>query len=73
MSKFTLFIAAAERGLMWAAVIAVFTGLLTVACFVRAAYKIFWGEIAPNSEIDRRRGGRGPADDVGSDGGDRRA
>ena len=51
MSKFTLFIAAAERGLMWAAVIAVFTGLLTVACFVRAAYKIFWGELAPNREI----------------------
>lgn len=51
MSKFTLFIAAAERGLMWAAVIAVFTGLLTVACFVRAAYKIFWGEMAPNSEM----------------------
>ena len=51
MSKLTLFIAAADRGLMWAAVIAVFTGLLTVACFVRAAYRIFWGELAPNREI----------------------
>ena len=36
MSKFTLFIAAAERGLCGRSVIAVFTGLLTVACFVRA-------------------------------------
>jgi formate hydrogenlyase subunit 3/multisubunit Na+/H+ antiporter MnhD subunit len=51
MSKFTLFLAAAERGLMWAAVIAVFTGLLTVACFVRAAYKVFWGQPATNPGI----------------------
>jgi hydrogenase-4 component F len=43
MSKFTLFMAAADVGLLWAAVIAVFTGLLTVACFLRAAARIFWG------------------------------
>lgn len=43
MSKFTLFLAAAQKGLLWAAIIAVFTGLLTVACFVRAAYLICWG------------------------------
>lgn len=43
MSKFTLFVAVADVGLLWAAVIAVFTGLLTLACFVRAAYSIFWG------------------------------
>ncbi len=56
MSKFTLFTAAAERGLLWAAVIAIFTGLLTIACFVRAAYLIFWGEpraeLAPASDPD---------------------
>ncbi|MFA4029146.1 MAG: hypothetical protein GDYSWBUE_001820 [Candidatus Fervidibacterota bacterium] len=44
MSKFTLFAAVADAGLIWAAVIAVFTGLLTVACFVRAAMRIFWGK-----------------------------
>ncbi|MCS7254083.1 MAG: proton-conducting transporter membrane subunit [Armatimonadota bacterium] len=44
MSKFTLFAAAADLRLTWAAVIAVFTGLLTVACFVRAALRIFWGK-----------------------------
>ena len=31
--------------------IAVFTGLLTVACFVRAAYRIFWGQISPGREM----------------------
>lgn len=46
MSKFTLFAAAAEIRLLWAAIIAVFTGLLTVACFVRAALRIFWGKPA---------------------------
>ena len=44
MSKITLFTAAAEAGLLWAAIIAIFTGLLTIACFVRAAYLIFWGQ-----------------------------
>ncbi len=47
MSKLTLFVAVADRGLLWAAIVAVFTGLLTVACFVRAAFKIFWG-VAPS-------------------------
>ncbi len=42
MSKFTLFVAVAERGLIWAAAIAIFTGLLTVACFIWTAYRIFW-------------------------------
>lgn len=51
MSKITLFLAAAEQGLLWAALIALFTGLLTVACFVRAAYRIFWGKApAPMAE-----------------------
>lgn len=44
MSKLTLFVAVAEVGLLWTGVIVIFTGLLTIACFVRAAYLIFWGE-----------------------------
>jgi formate hydrogenlyase subunit 3/multisubunit Na+/H+ antiporter MnhD subunit len=42
MSKLTLFIALADRGLLWAAIIGIATGLLTVACFVWAIYRIFW-------------------------------
>jgi formate hydrogenlyase subunit 3/multisubunit Na+/H+ antiporter MnhD subunit len=42
LSKFTLFLALAEQGLLWAAVIAVITGFLSIACFGRAAYQIFW-------------------------------
>lgn len=62
MSKFTLFVAVADAGLIWAAVIAVFTGLLTVACFVRAAMRIFWGkpsEVARALEIAYADGGEG--------------
>lgn len=44
MSKLTLFIAVAERKLLWAAIIAILTGFLAVACFVSASYKLFWGE-----------------------------
>ena len=46
LSKLTLFLAIAQRGLLWAAVIAILTSLLTVACFVRAAYRIFWSKSA---------------------------
>jgi formate hydrogenlyase subunit 3/multisubunit Na+/H+ antiporter MnhD subunit len=46
LSKFTLFLAIAQRGLLWAAVIAVLTSLLTLACFARAAYRIFWSKPA---------------------------
>jgi formate hydrogenlyase subunit 3/multisubunit Na+/H+ antiporter MnhD subunit len=42
ISKFTIFLAVAEQGLLWAAVIAVITGFLSVACFARAAYLLFW-------------------------------
>jgi formate hydrogenlyase subunit 3/multisubunit Na+/H+ antiporter MnhD subunit len=42
VSKFTIFLAVAEQGLLWAAVIAVITGFLSVACFARAAYLLFW-------------------------------
>ena len=46
LSKLTLFLAVAQRGLLWAAVIAILTSLLTAACFVRAAYRIFWSKPA---------------------------
>ncbi|HWT77784.1 MAG TPA: proton-conducting transporter membrane subunit, partial [Candidatus Methylomirabilis sp.] len=42
LSKFTIFLALAEQGLLWAAVIAVITGFLSIACFGRAAYQLFW-------------------------------
>jgi formate hydrogenlyase subunit 3/multisubunit Na+/H+ antiporter MnhD subunit len=42
LSKFTLFLALADQGLLWAAVIAVITGFLSIACFGRAAYRLFW-------------------------------
>ncbi|HEX3010647.1 MAG TPA: proton-conducting transporter membrane subunit [Syntrophomonadaceae bacterium] len=40
-SKFTIFLALAQKGLWWAAAIAVFTSLLTLACLVRAGYMVF--------------------------------
>ncbi|UWG96490.1 hypothetical protein LPY66_16575 [Dehalobacter sp. DCM] len=40
-SKFTIFLAAAQVQNWWAAGIAVFTSLLTLACLVRAGYRIF--------------------------------
>jgi len=46
MSKFTLFLALGERRLLWAAVVSVVTGLLTLACMVHAAYRVFWGPAA---------------------------
>jgi formate hydrogenlyase subunit 3/multisubunit Na+/H+ antiporter MnhD subunit len=46
MSKFTLFLALGERRLLWAAVVSVVTGLLTLACMVHAAYRVFWGQPA---------------------------
>ena len=42
MSKFTLFLAAADSKYLWAAVIGIFTSLLTIACFAWAACRIFW-------------------------------
>lgn len=50
MSKLTLFLAVAERRMFWAAAIAVFTGLLTTACFVLAAVKVFWGKLTPEED-----------------------
>jgi hydrogenase-4 component F len=40
-SKFTIFLAAAHNQNWWALAIAVFTSLLTLACLVRAGYRIF--------------------------------
>ncbi|UCC69443.1 MAG: NADH-quinone oxidoreductase subunit H, partial [Armatimonadota bacterium] len=50
MSKFTLFLALGERRLLWAAVVSVVTGLLTLACMVHAAYRVFWGQPAANRD-----------------------
>jgi len=44
-SKFTLFVAVADMRLLWAAIIGMITGLLTLACMVHAAYKVFWGPL----------------------------
>jgi proton-translocating NADH-quinone oxidoreductase chain N len=48
MSKITIYLAAAEAGLWWAAVIAIFTGVLTLVTLIHTAYAVFWGE--PRSE-----------------------
>ncbi len=42
MSKFTVFMAIGEKHLYWAVAISIITGLLTLACLMRAAYKVFW-------------------------------
>jgi formate hydrogenlyase subunit 3/multisubunit Na+/H+ antiporter MnhD subunit len=42
MSKVTIFFALAERGILWAAIIGIATGILTVACFAWTAFRIFW-------------------------------
>jgi formate hydrogenlyase subunit 3/multisubunit Na+/H+ antiporter MnhD subunit len=43
-SKFTIFLAVADRGLWPAAVAAVVTGLLTLYVLVRAGLALFWGK-----------------------------
>ncbi|MBD3385735.1 oxidoreductase [candidate division KSB1 bacterium] len=50
MSKFTLFFAVGEQGIYWAMVISILTGLLTLACLVSAAYRVFWR--APSKAIN---------------------
>jgi hydrogenase-4 component F len=42
MSKLTLFLALAERGLLWVAIISIIVSFLTLACLTHAAYRIFW-------------------------------
>lgn len=46
LSKFSLFLALGEAHLWWAVAIAILTGLLTLACLVRAGYKVFWAPAA---------------------------
>jgi len=48
MSKITIYLAAAERGMWWAATIAIVTGVLTLVTLIHTAYAVFWGE--PRSE-----------------------
>jgi formate hydrogenlyase subunit 3/multisubunit Na+/H+ antiporter MnhD subunit len=60
MSKFTLFLAAADSKLLWAAVIGIFTGLLTIACFAWTAYRIFWTKPQHDSH-----GGANPGHEAG--------
>jgi hydrogenase-4 component F len=43
-SKLTIYLALAQAGLWWAAIIAVATGFLTMAVMVRAGVRVFWGE-----------------------------
>ena len=42
VSKFSLFLAIGDARLYWALVISIVTGLLTLACLMRAAYLVFW-------------------------------
>jgi len=42
VSKFTLFLAVGQAKLLWAAIIGIVTSLLTMVCFFRAGYRIFW-------------------------------
>jgi len=43
VSKFTIFLALVDKGMIWAAVIGMVTSLLTITCLVHAAYAVFWG------------------------------
>lgn len=43
-SKYTIILALGKSELWWAMGISAFTGLLTLACMIWAAYRIFWGE-----------------------------
>jgi proton-translocating NADH-quinone oxidoreductase chain N len=44
MSKITIYLAAADAHMWWAAGIAIGTGVLTLVVLVHAAYAIFWGQ-----------------------------
>jgi hydrogenase-4 component F len=49
MSKFTIFLAIGEQRIYWALAISILTGVLTLACLVWAAYRVFWR--APQTPI----------------------
>ena len=50
MSKFTIFLAIGEERIYWAMVISVITGVLTLACLVWAAYRVFWRQMPASEE-----------------------
>jgi len=45
MSKFTIFLACAKAGMLWATLLAILTSILTLFCLLHAAYCVFMGEI----------------------------
>lgn len=51
MSKITIYLAAADANMWWAAGIAIGTGVLTLVVLVHAAYAIFWGR--PRTDLLR--------------------
>lgn len=42
LSKFTIFLAIGEQKIYWALVISILTSIITLACLVWAAYRVFW-------------------------------
>jgi hydrogenase-4 component F len=59
LSKLTIFLAAADRGLWWAAVIAVLTGLFTLIVLTNTGVKVFLGP-APASASAQAQEAPGP-------------
>jgi len=59
MSKLTIFLAGAQKGMWWAVAIGVFTSLLTMVALVKAGYRIFWGK--PRDEAIFERAQEAPA------------
>ncbi|HNY91713.1 MAG TPA: proton-conducting transporter membrane subunit [bacterium] len=55
LSKFSLFLALGEAHLWWAVAAAILTGLLTLACLVRAGYKVFWAPPADPEAYEAAR------------------
>ncbi|HSW38327.1 MAG TPA: proton-conducting transporter membrane subunit, partial [Acidobacteriota bacterium] len=53
MSKLTIFFALAESGILWAAVIGIATGIITLACFVWTLSRIFRQKptLTPNPQV----------------------
>ncbi|MDI6776831.1 MAG: proton-conducting transporter membrane subunit [Syntrophales bacterium] len=44
MSKFTIFLACAKAGMLWATLLAILTSILTLFCLLHAAYCVFMGK-----------------------------
>lgn len=55
LSKFTIFLAGAQKGLWWASAIGIFTSLLTVVALVKAGYLIFWGKPREQAVFDNAK------------------